>query len=100
MDVVQPQRQFRIPGASDDDRRLAGIESKLDKVLEMVNNLVTKQSVAEQRIGALEQAPGQQRSAWTFGLSGCNTLIMAATACIGAAGFLTGIAGLIIALVK
>ncbi len=86
--------------SGEDDRRLTNIENKLDTLLGKVSDLVTKQSLTDQRVTNLENRPAQSRSAWTFGLNGCNTLIMAASAFVACIGAMTGVAALVVALLK
>ncbi len=84
--------------SAEEDRRLLSIEDKLDKLLGKVNDLVTQQGVMDQRVSNLEKAPERAQAGWTLGFSGCNVVIMAASALVSLGGFLTGLVGLVVAL--
>ncbi len=81
-----------------DDRRIATIEQTVKEISTAVNTLVTKHSVMEQRVSALEGQPAQAKSNWNLSLNGCATLAMSVSAFTGIIGLFVSIAALLVAI--
>jgi hypothetical protein len=95
-----PTATYRFPNEQEATLWRTGIDKKLDHVVTLVSELAGEMREMRLRVSNLEKAPTETRKSWQFGLSGCSTALMAASVCISLVGVLSGITGLLIAVLK
>lgn len=81
------------------NKQLEDLGKQFSKVGENVNLLTRQVENVAYRVGQLEQKPSEQRSAWTFGLNSCQTVIYLASAATSGLAALMSVAAVIVAII-